>query len=183
MTDYYLEAPGAALTLAEREWIRAVCDVLANEHGAGLTMVHLGIGLGGSMHCSRAGAPEGRLVGVDLDTSRLQPAPKGAQALDAVLIEADSALAGQAWEGPVHFLFVDGDHRLAAVIADVQAWRRHVAPGGIVAFHDYGNDHLSWCRGVARAVNAFAWDGWEELPAAASVRAFQRLGAVDAVQG
>ncbi len=41
------------------------------------------------------------------------------------------------WAGPaVGLLFVDGDHRYAAVRADFEAWRRHLAPGAMVIFDD-----------------------------------------------
>ena len=142
-------------------------------------MVHVGVGQGGSLHCSRAGSERGRLVGVDVDCSRLVGDP------GAALIESDSARAALAWDGgEIEFLFIDADHSEAAVRADVQGWRRHIAPGGVLAFHDYGNDHLPWCVGVKRAVDAFAWDGWEELEAPGSIRAFRRCGSVAAaIQG
>lgn len=41
------------------------------------------------------------------------------------------------WSGPpIGLLFVDGDHSEAAVRADFEAWKRHLAPGAVVAFDD-----------------------------------------------
>lgn len=37
---------------------------------------------------------------------------------------------------PVDFLFIDGDHSYAGLRGDWQAWKDHVATGGIVALHD-----------------------------------------------
>jgi len=166
----YLTAPGAALTAEEREWIRATCAGLADDRGDEVTMVHVGVGQGGSLHCSRAGSERGRLVGVDVDCSRLVGDPR------AALIESESARAAAAWDGgEIAFLFIDADHSEAAVRADVQGWRGHIGPGGVLAFHDYGNDHLPWCVGVKRAVDAFAWDGWEEMEVPGSIRAFRLL--------
>ena len=173
----YLAAPGAGLTAEEREWIRAMCAGLAEDLGAGMTMVHVGVGLGGSLHCSRAGSPEGRLVGVDVDCSRLVGDP------GAVLVEAASTAAAGSWDGEgIGFLFVAGDHEEEAVRADVLAWRGYVAPGGVMAFHDYGNAHLPWCKGVRRAVDSFAWDGWEEVEAPGSIRAFRREGGLQRIE-
>ena len=37
---------------------------------------------------------------------------------------------------PVDFLFIDGDHSYEGLRDDWQAWKNHVAAGGIVALHD-----------------------------------------------
>lgn len=48
------------------------------------------------------------------------------------VIASDLFLAGQ-----VHFVFLDGDHSLEAVRAEVRAWLPKLKPGGILAGHDY----------------------------------------------
>lgn len=48
---------------------------------------------------------------------------------------------------PISFLFIDADHRYEAVLADIKAWSPLVAPGGIIAGHDFG-----MFEGVNRAV-------------------------------
>lgn len=41
--------------------------------------------------------------------------------------------------GAIDLLYIDGDHRAGAPLADFRAFERHLAPGALVAFHDYGD--------------------------------------------
>jgi predicted O-methyltransferase YrrM len=53
-------------------------------------------------------------------------------------IMGDTAAAGLDWKGPlVGLLFVDADHTITGVTADIEAWEPHLAPGAVVAFDDY----------------------------------------------
>ena len=63
-----------------------------------------------------------------------------AQLTGAVLpIRASSILCAAHWTaGPIRLLFLDGWHDAAAVQADVDAWTPHLAPDGVLVFHDYG---------------------------------------------
>lgn len=56
------------------------------------------------------------------------------------------------WRTPIDLIYIDADHRYEAVKADIEAWRPHLRPGGIIAGHDY---HLA---GVARAVDELFTD-------------------------
>lgn len=38
---------------------------------------------------------------------------------------------------PIRLLLIDADHSYAGVRADFEAWIPHVAPGGLIIFHDY----------------------------------------------
>jgi predicted O-methyltransferase YrrM len=50
---------------------------------------------------------------------------------------ARSQHVGRRWDGgEVDLVFVDGDHSPEGCRADWDAWHRHVAPGGAMAFHD-----------------------------------------------
>ena len=40
------------------------------------------------------------------------------------------------WDRPLRLLWIDGDHTWQGARADVEAFARHLAPGGIIAFHD-----------------------------------------------
>jgi hypothetical protein len=52
------------------------------------------------------------------------------------LINATSAVVAKGWKEPVSLLFIDGDHRYAAVRADFAAWEPHLVAGATVAFDD-----------------------------------------------
>ena len=41
------------------------------------------------------------------------------------------------WAAPIDGVFVDGEHTTEALAIDF-GWIKHVKPGGILAFHDYG---------------------------------------------
>jgi predicted O-methyltransferase YrrM len=53
-------------------------------------------------------------------------------------------------------LFVDGSHDRDLTIATYEAWRPHLAPGAIVAFHDYENPGYP---GVTEAIAALGLEG------------------------
>ena len=40
------------------------------------------------------------------------------------------------WHRPIHLLFIDGSHQYEDVLQDFQTFFPHVAPNGLVAFHD-----------------------------------------------
>jgi hypothetical protein len=53
-------------------------------------------------------------------------------------IHGDSVAVGRAWQGgPVHLVFVDGGHEYEECRGDLEAWLPHLAPGGLLAVHDY----------------------------------------------
>jgi predicted O-methyltransferase YrrM len=51
--------------------------------------------------------------------------------------------------GGADFIFIDADHSYEAVKADIAAWSKRLAPGGLIAGHDYD---AHW-PGVMRAVD------------------------------
>jgi len=58
-----------------------------------------------------------------------------------------------AWDRPIRFLWIDGDHTYRGAKTDFDGFFSHVAPGGIVALHDALNvffrAHPGFCRGYA----------------------------------
>ena len=67
-------------------------------------------------------------------------------AVTVVRAWSPGALAGL--DGPFGLVFIDGDHSAAGVMADVDAARKLLASGGVLACHDYGEDCC--CPGVRR---------------------------------
>jgi predicted O-methyltransferase YrrM len=57
---------------------------------------------------------------------------------------------------PVELLFIDSSHEREDTLAEFAAWREALAPGAIVAFHDYGEPAYP---GVAEAVVALGLEG------------------------
>jgi hypothetical protein len=65
--------------------------------------------------------------------------------------------AGPPPEGPApELVFVDGSHERELTIRTFEAWRGAVAPGGAIAFHDYGNELYP---GVTEAISELGLDG------------------------
>jgi len=59
---------------------------------------------------------------------------------NVIRIWGDSKVVGLKWPFPLDWLHVDGDHSDEGISGDIKTWLRHVRPGGIVSFHDYGKD-------------------------------------------
>ncbi len=73
--------------------------------------------------------------------------------------------------GPFGLVFIDGDHGAAAVMADVEAARKLLAPGGVLACHDLGEDCC--CPGVRQALTALFPAGPDEI--AGTLAIYRRL--------
>lgn len=94
---------------------------------------------------------------------------------------ARSQDVGRTWAGPADLVFVDGDHSPAGVRGDWDAWREHVRPGGVMAFHDARDGRPGGCGsvGVTPVVDALfrgedAVPGWAIVEEVASVVAVRR---------
>lgn len=79
------------------------------------------------------------------------------------LLHAPSPQVAATWDGgPIGLLFIDGDHAEAAVAADWAAWSPLLAPGAVVAWHDYlvteGWEATRWA-GVRRVVDGLVEGG------------------------
>jgi hypothetical protein len=70
-------------------------------------------------------------------------------------------------DGWFNLIFIDGDHSLESVRLDIEHARRLLAPGGLIAFHDYrlyrGEVGAAWDPGVTGAVNELLAAGGELL--------------------
>jgi predicted O-methyltransferase YrrM len=65
------------------------------------------------------------------------------------------------WGERFDLVFVDGDHAREAVDHDVSWALKLLAPGGVLACHDYGEDCC--CAGVRKALDEWFPDGSDEL--------------------
>ncbi len=96
-------------------------------------------------------------------------------------IQANSNLF-QWSNGPIHLLFIDGDHSYEGCRADISAWVKFVPVGGIVAFHDCANEanlmphHMHFF--VTRAVSEWFWSTggkWRSLRPVNTILSFERI--------
>jgi len=167
MSEDYLNAPGAAMTLPERQYLHDLAVQTAAEFGPDCIIVNIGVALGCSCRCLRAGAPQAHLIGIDINPEAYHG--------DFDFIRADSRRFHL--PPPVHLIFIDGAHDYAAVRSDIKGWATSVASGGWLTFHDYGNsDAIPWTAGVKQAVDEWIQEaeGWEDLGVTGSIRAFRR---------
>ncbi|HMG27364.1 MAG TPA: class I SAM-dependent methyltransferase [Acidimicrobiia bacterium] len=59
---------------------------------------------------------------------------------DVVAVVGDSPTIAANWRTPLGLVFVDGGHALDVVVADYESWSPHVAPRGLLVFHDVFED-------------------------------------------
>jgi len=174
VTENNYKEVAAHLTPPEREWLKEIAERIAKDVPASPIaplFVHIGVMHGGSLHCSRAGCPEGTIVGVDLNLDTLRGDP------EAVLLQGDSMILGPHFRSPIHFLFMDGAHDWPSILIDIEVWADKVVPGGIMAFHDTDYHH------TITAIEKWGGDGWKELSlkqpgtphTALRIRAFRKI--------
>ena len=86
----------------------------------------------------------------------LPAAARGRVELVSAGVEEGPAAAGANGASPVEMLFLDGPHDREPTRAAFEAWRGALAPGAVVAFHDYGDPDYP---GVAEAVEELGLEG------------------------
>ncbi|HXW92557.1 MAG TPA: class I SAM-dependent methyltransferase [Terriglobales bacterium] len=153
---------GAQMGQAELEVLRT----LASRVAAGLDVVEIGTFRGNSTIALAQGSAAGnrvRVYAVDphvpfvgLKGHAFGPADQaalyhnlstfGVGELVAVVCLPSAAVAKTWSHESVGLLWIDGDHRYESVRLDLEVWYPHVAPGGIIAFHDCD------CEGVRRTI-------------------------------
>lgn len=140
-------------------WLRpeereALFDLAYDTREYGI-IVNIGVEYGASLACLRVGNPSSRLIGIDIDCSKVANETIGRQ---CELKEGNSSELVKKWTGlEIDLLFIDGDHSYEGVKKDL-AWLKYVRPGGYVIFHDcYDFDDPSKvhevCPGVNQAVS------------------------------
>jgi len=112
--------------------------------------------LNGARHVT-AVDPHGWLASYDAMVSNLDQAGVA----DVVTVVRGASPAALDGLGPFGLAFIDGDHGAAAVMADVEAARKVLGSGGVLACHDLGEDCC--CPGVRHALDALFPAGPSEL--------------------
>jgi predicted O-methyltransferase YrrM len=137
-------------------------------------VVEIGVSAGGTLFLwTRAAAADALLVGVDArEAGRLgryssfplvrRAFATGGQRVE-LLLGVDSHAAATVdrvktliGDGPIDFLFVDGDHTYEGVRADTQRFGPLVRTNGLVAFHDVSANAAPWTEGVVRFWSEFS---------------------------
>lgn len=116
-------------------------------------LVNIGACFGTSALAMLEARPDAFIFSIDINACPQEPEhirKAGLNTGRVVRILGPSQQAGLHWPYKADLVFVDGAHGYDAVCRDIQAWRRHVKPGGFLAFHDYGRALLPH---VTRAVD------------------------------
>lgn len=74
-----------------------------------------------------------------------------------IAVVGSSTTVARRWTTSLGLLFIDGGHAFDVALADYESWSPHVAPGGLIAFHDVFEDpadggqapYEAWRRAVA----------------------------------
>ena len=88
----------------------------------------------------------------------------------------DSAEIGIAFNTITYYLdvdmvFIDGDHSYEQCSKDIRAWLPNMEDGGIMSFHDYGNEDGLY--GVTTAVDEILVNKYEKISHAKAFAAFR----------
>lgn len=152
MTTFdFQEMEGAFMFHDDRRLIKEY-TALAASHFDPCTVLHIGVEMGASVYCSRAGAPGAAIFGVDvIGEDRLGGTLEQQDELDLIMIRGDSREVWKSFVADIHFLFIDGDHTLPVVSADARNWIPKVLVGGIVGFHDALQ--VDWAPFVTQAID------------------------------
>jgi predicted O-methyltransferase YrrM len=132
-----------------------VAELLRLAHGR-RHVVELGTGPGWTTVALALADPQRRVVSYDpvVHDHRdryLALAPGAARRIEFVPAPGEEARGED-----VELLFVDSTHEREPTLAEFRAWRPRLAPGAVVAFHDYGHPDFP---GVAEAVKALGLRG------------------------
>lgn len=183
----YLTVKGDAMGGNERRLFKEQAENVVKRLGPNLLIMNIGVGPGATLHCLQAGAPQAKIVGLDINPRRLHPDAIQALSPRVELKHGDShSLALQAeYPAPVHIVLVDGEHRRESVKQDIAGWTPKVPVGGVIMFHDYDPaqrwlDRFPEIVGVRQAIGQWkqetGWnEEWKEAGRADSAIAFVRV--------
>lgn len=173
LEGYLWRREGARLAyLAERVPAGQVIVEIGSNRGKSACFLARGskAGNGVKVHCvdlwtTGGQHPDYKYLAFDTDATLAKfRAQIAAVKVKSMIVEhqADSVATGESWSGaPIGLLFIDGDHHHSAVKADWEAWSPHLAPGAVVAFHDYTSYEPKSTQfpGVAKLVDRLITEG------------------------
>jgi predicted O-methyltransferase YrrM len=119
---------------------RELAELLALARGR-TRVVELGTAVGWTAIALALADPERLVLSVDPVVHDVRSrylgliSPQVRARIEFVQARGADAAASARW--PVELLFIDSSHARGDTIAEFRAWRAHLAPDAIVAFHDY----------------------------------------------
>jgi len=147
----HLKMPGSYMHEEERELIKLLSTRAANAFDP-CVIVQIGVAWGASVYCSRAGAPNATIYGVDIwGDDTLHGTDEQKKELNLQVIREDSKTAWEKFKGPIHFLYIDGNHSYEMVSSDIEKWGSKVVTRGFISFHDCIDCEVA--EDISRAIN------------------------------
>jgi len=89
-------------------------------------------------------------------------------------VVGDSPTVAHHWGTPLGLLFIDGGHAFDVVAADYDGWAPHVAPDGLLVFHDVFEDPRAGGQAPFRVWQRAVDGGFEPVSATGSLRVLLR---------
>jgi predicted O-methyltransferase YrrM len=118
---------------------------------------------------------------VDARTGRMDTLPWFRRTIeDAGLEDVVIAVIGPSptvaahWATPLGLVFVDGGHAFDVARADYLGWSRHLAPGGLLVFHDVFEDPADGGQAPYEVWQQAVADGFTAVSSTGSLRVLQR---------
>jgi predicted O-methyltransferase YrrM len=118
---------------------------------------------------------------VDARTGRMDTLPWFRRTIeDAGLEDVVIAVIGPSptvaahWATPLGLVFVDGGHAFDVARADYVGWSRHLAPGGLLVFHDVFEDPADGGQAPYEVWQQAVADGFTPVSTTGSLRVLQK---------
>ena len=94
-----------------------------------------------------------------------------------IAVIGTSSTVARAWATPLGLLFIDGGHAFDSALADYEGWSPHVAPGGVLVFHDIFEDPADGGQAPFEVwKHAVASGHFDPVSTTGSLRVLRRVG-------
>jgi MMP 1-O-methyltransferase len=91
-----------------------------------------------------------------------------------IAVVGSSTTVAEHWRTPLGLVFIDGGHALDVALADYEAWSPHVAPGGLLVFHDVFEDPAGGGRAPYEVWQRAVTTGFSPVSTTGSLRVLTR---------